>query len=227
MPSASQVCLQYCIWKGKSSDMLLFRFLPQIDCIKINKTALHSSGILSQYLLPLHLSNYSWCEFPAAKTQNMTSHEVFWISFLLFNVWNQSVIVQHIQEGPMSPVFIILSIFSVLQMKTLAVCNIWCLTGGFWENASCVIKLFITFLVVQLLKGNKSCNALKMSKNENWKEKSSGCELWSLCCWELPEAWHAGVPEKALSLLDSWCSLHWKRARQGSQLRFTLLCVQL
>lgn len=92
-------------------------------------------------------------------------------------------------------------------MKTLGVCNIQCLAGGFWENASYVIKFFITFTVVQLLKKkmSKSCDALKMSKNENWKEKSSSCELWSLGCWELPEAWHADMPEKALFLLDGSC----------------------
>jgi len=30
------------------------------------------------------------------------------------------------------------------------------------------------------------------------KDKSSSCELWSLGCWELPAAWHAGMPGKAL-----------------------------
>lgn len=70
---------------------------------------------------------------------------------------------------------------------------------------------------------SKFFSALKTSKNENWKDKSSSCELWSLGCWELPEAWHADMPEKALFLLYSWCAVCIGEER-GRDLSWDLSC---
>lgn len=97
--------------------------------------------------------------------------------------------------------------------------------------ASSVIKLSITFTVVQLLKEN-ACLVMpwKRIKLRTEKDKSSSCELWSAGCCGLPEAWHADMPEKALVLLDSWHVFCTEKLMQGDWAEMqlvTLRCVQL